>query len=160
MRKIISNTTPILSLLKIDKLEILKELYGKIIIPYAVYLEIENGKHKKYYKDLRQEKWIIIKEITDKKSRIFFLDLDEGETEVLILAKELGADLVILDEIIGRRYAKMLQINLTGTLGILLKAKEKRIIKTIKPLLIELIKKGTWLNKKLMDKVLEIAEEK
>jgi len=48
MRKVISNTTPILSLLKIDKLNILKELYGQVIIPNAVYQEIEEGKHKKF----------------------------------------------------------------------------------------------------------------
>ncbi|NOY96127.1 MAG: hypothetical protein GXO81_07065 [Chlorobi bacterium] len=43
MRRIISNTTPILSLLKIGKLYLLKELYGKIIVPFAVYQEIEKG---------------------------------------------------------------------------------------------------------------------
>jgi uncharacterized protein len=52
MRKIISNTTPILSLLKIDKLDLLKELYEKIIIPDAVYDELEKGKLKNYYKDI------------------------------------------------------------------------------------------------------------
>ncbi len=46
MRKIISNTTPIISLLKIGKLKLLKELYGKIIIPDAVYQEIEKGIEK------------------------------------------------------------------------------------------------------------------
>jgi len=52
MRKIISNTTPILSLLKIDKLELLKELYGVVIVPFAVCLEIEEGKGKPFYQDL------------------------------------------------------------------------------------------------------------
>ena len=52
MRKIVSNTTPIISLLKVDKLNLLKELYAKIIVPKAVYLEIEDGKEKPYYHDL------------------------------------------------------------------------------------------------------------
>lgn len=160
MRKIISNTTPILSLLKINKLEILKELYGQVIIPNAVYQEIEEGKHKEYYKDLTKIDWLIIKRIKDESSRDYFVDLDDGEAEVLILAKELNADLVILDEILGRRYAKVLKYKLTGTLGVLLKSKEKGIIKSLKLLLTELTEKGTWLNPKLIKEVLKIANEK
>lgn len=160
MRKIISNTTPILSLLKINKLEILKELYGQVIIPNAVYQEIEEGRHKEYYKDLTKIDWLIIKRIKDESSRDYFVDLDDGEAEVLILAKELNADLVILDEILGRRYAKVLKYKLTGTLGVLLKSKEKGIIKSLKLLLTELTEKGTWLNPKLIKEVLKIANEK
>jgi len=113
MRKVISNTTPILSLLKIENTN----------------------------------------------SRDYFVDLDDGEAEVLILAKELNADLVILDEILGRRYAKTLKYNLTGTLGILLKAKENGIIKSLKELLSELTEKGTWLNPKLIQEVLRLSKE-
>lgn len=159
MRKIISNTTPILSLLKINKLEILKELYGQVIIPNAVYQEVEAGKHKEFYKDLTQFDWLIIKDIKDTNSREYFIDFDDGEAEVLILAKEINADLVILDEILGRRYAEILKFNLTGTLGVLLKAKEKKIIKSLKELLNELTEKGTWLNPKLINTVLEISNE-
>jgi len=159
MRKVISNTTPILSLLKINKLEILKELYGQVTIPNAVYQEVEEGKHKEFYKDLKKIDWLIIKDIKDQNSREYFVDLDDGEAEVLILAKELNADLVILDEILGRRYAKVLEFNLTGTLGVLLKAKEKGIIKSLKELLTELTEKGTWLNPKLIKEVLKISKE-
>ena len=159
MRKIISNTTPIISLLKVDKLNLLKELYAKIIVPKAVYLEIENGKEKPYYHDLTQIDWIEIQEIGNPVSRDFFLDLDEGEAEVLILAKELNADLVIMDEIMGRRYSKQLGFNLTGTIGILLKAKEEGLIESMKDLLTELTKKGTWLSPKLIKKTIELANE-
>ncbi len=100
MRKIISNTTPILSLLKIDKLELLKEIYGTVIIPRAVFQEIEKGKDKPYYQNLSLVNWIKIERIKNKESRTFFFDLDDGEAEVLILANEQNADLVILDEII------------------------------------------------------------
>jgi len=60
MHKVISNTTPILSLLKIDKLDLLKELYEKVTIPFAVFQEIENGKEKQYYQDLTLLSWIEI----------------------------------------------------------------------------------------------------
>ena len=160
MHRIISNTTPILSLLKIDKLSLLKELYGKIIIPTAVYNEIEKGKEKSYYQDLELIDWIEIQDIQDPNSRDYFLDLDDGEAEVIILAKEQNADLVIMDEILGRRIAKQLNLKITGTIGVLLRAKENGHIKSLKDLLSELIEKGTWLNPKLISKVLKLANEK
>jgi len=159
MRKIISNTTPILSLLKINKLGLLEKLYGKIVVPFAVYQEIENGKDKPYYLDLFSINWIEIRKIKDKKSREYLFDLDDGEAEVLILAKETNADLVLLDEIMGRRFAKQLNINFTGTIGILLRAKEKGHIPSVKELIEEMIRKGTWLNPKLVTKTLQLANE-
>jgi len=160
MRRIISNTTPILSLLKIDMLDLLHKMYSKVIIPKAVFEEIENGKDKSYYVDLSNIDWIDIIEISNVGSRSFFVDLDDGEAEVLVLAKELKADLVIMDELMGRRFAKQLNYKLTGTIGILLKAKENRIIPSIGKLLKELTEKGTWINPKLIEKVLAIAKEK
>jgi predicted nucleic acid-binding protein len=159
MRKIISNTTPILSLLKIDKLDILKDLYGIVIIPFAVYQEIEEGKEKPYYQDLTSLDWIEIRNIKNPDSKEYLIDLDDGEAEVIVLAKEINADLVILDEIMGRRYAKRFEINLTGTIGILLKAKEKGLVTSIKKLISELVEKGTWLNPKLISIALKMANE-
>lgn len=58
MLKVVSNTTPIISLLKLSKLELLESLYKEIIIPFAVYEEIEAGKNKAYYQDLSKVNWI------------------------------------------------------------------------------------------------------
>ncbi len=159
MRKVISNTTPILSLLKINKLNILKELYGEIIVPNAVYLEIEEGKNKPYYTDLKSISWINILSIQDSKSLDKFEDLDAGEAEVIILANEINADLIIIDEILGRKHANILGLRLTGTLGILLKAKEEGHIDSLKDLLDKLQEKGTWLSPKLIKSVLKLADE-
>lgn len=57
MRKVISNTTPLLSLLKIDQLLLLEKPYGEILIPHGVYEEIESGKEKPYYRDLADMDW-------------------------------------------------------------------------------------------------------
>ena len=113
-----------------------------------------------YYQNLLQIDWIEIEHIKNTDSCSYFIDLDDGEAEVLILAKEQNADLVILDEIMGRRYAKELEFNLTGTIGVLLKAKEKGLIKSVKKLLSELTEKGTWLNPKLISKAIELANER
>lgn len=159
MHKIISNTTPIITFLSISKLDLLKEIYSEIIIPYGVFEEIEQGKYKNFYRDLSEIDWIEIRSITDENSLKYVHELDKGEAEVIILANEINADLVIIDEKLGREYAKYFGLKLTGTLGILLKAKELKLINNIKPLLVAMTKNGIWLNKKLTNNVLRIANE-
>lgn len=108
MPKIVSNTTPIISLLKLNRLELLQKLYEQINIPTAVYEEIEAGKTKGYYKDLSKIAWINITDIQDKQAVKYFLDLDAGEAEAIVLATEIKADLILLDEKLGRFHAKHL----------------------------------------------------
>lgn len=160
MPKIVSNTTPIISLLKINKLTVLKDLYGEVIIPEGVFNEIEAGKDKKYYTDLLKIEWIKVEKIKDKNSLSYFLDLDKGEAETIILATESGAGLTILDETLGRYHAKRAGLKVTGTLGILLKAKKSGYIIEIKPLLYELKDKGIWLSNNLIERTLLLAGEK
>ncbi|MCL2722295.1 MAG: hypothetical protein FWD47_13280 [Treponema sp.] len=107
MRKIVSNTTPILNLLKIGKLDLLHKLYNKIYIPQAVYREIETGKDREYYIDLKNFNWIEIVQIQSVNARLYLFDLDDGEAETIILAQELKADAAIIDEQLGRRYAAL-----------------------------------------------------
>ena len=159
MPKVVSNTTPIISLLKLNRLNLLKQLYKQIYIPVAVFKEIEAGKTKEYYKDLSEIDWIIIVEIQDKQAVKYFLDLDFGEAEAIVLATEINADLIILDEKLGRFHAKHADLKVTGTIGILLKAKTEGIILEIKPLLNELIRKDVWISEKLKMEILVKAGE-
>jgi predicted nucleic acid-binding protein len=159
MLKVISNTTPILSLLKINRLNLLRDLYGTVIIPQAVYREIEAGKDTAFYADLTKITWIKIEQIHKTGASFYLFDLDAGEAETLILAHEQHADLVILDETIGRMYAKWMNLNLTGTIGILLKAKAQGLVERIAPLLDELREKGSWLSPTLVAKTLKLAGE-
>lgn len=160
MLKVVSNTTPIISLLKLNRLDLLKQLYKQIYIPTAVFNEIEAGKEKGFYKDLSSVNWINILEIKDKISVKYFLDLDSGEAEAIVLATELKADLIIIDEKLGRFHAKHANLKVSGTIGILLKAKTAGLIKEIKPLLIELTEKKVWIDEKLKREILEKAGEK
>jgi predicted nucleic acid-binding protein len=159
MLKVVSNTTPIISLLKLNQLDLLKHLYKQIYIPLAVYNEIEAGKAKGFYKDLSKLDWIKIIEIQDKQAVKFFLDLDSGEAEAIVLSTELNADLIILDEKLGRFHAKHADLKVTGTIGILLKAKTDGLVKELKPLLNELTEKGVWISEKLKKEILEIVGE-
>ncbi|MDR1786203.1 MAG: DUF3368 domain-containing protein [Spirochaetaceae bacterium] len=158
MRKVVSNTTPLISLLKIGKLDLLRLLYGNIFIPYAVYQEIEAGKDS-FYTDLTALDWVSIERLHSTAARVFLYDLDDGEAEALMLAQELGADLILIDEKCARRYAQLMDIPVTGTLGILLRAKEKGFISEIAPLIKELQGNNTWFSPGLIAKILVLAGE-
>ncbi len=160
MLKIVSNTTPIISLLKIEKLHLLKDLYDEIYIPQEVFNEIEAGKNKDFYTDLSKIEWIKIEKIQNVKSLTFFLDLDKGEAEAIVLASEKEADLIILDETLGRFHAKHAGLKVTGTIGVLLKAKQWNYIKELKPLLYELRAKTVWLSDNFIEEILKLANEK
>ena len=67
---------------------------------------------------------------------VLITDLDQGEAEVIALAQELRADLVIIDERLARWHARRLGLNTTGVLGVLLKAKESGLLEEIKPLIV------------------------
>lgn len=159
MPKIVSNTTPIISLLKINRLELLQKIYGEIFISKVVFNEIEAGKHKTYYQDISKINWINVLEIQDIPAIKYFLDLDSGEAEAIILSTEIKADLIILDEKLGRYYAKHADLKVTGTLGVLIKAKSAGFVEELKPLLNELISKNVWIEDKLKAKILKIVGE-
>ncbi len=160
MRKVVSNTTPLLSLLKIGHLHLLESIYSKVIVPQAVWQEIEQGREWPYYIDLQTLSFINIQSVSNPAAVDYLTDLDRGEAEVIVLAREIEADLVIIDEEIGRTYARHFGLTITGTLGILLKAKQHGFISEVRPLLEALVSKGVWIGLHLLDEVLRLAGEK
>jgi len=160
---VISDTTTISSLFLIDKLWVLKELYPQIAIPKAVFEELEKLEQiGRQIEIIRSSDWIQVLMVSNKDLvRILSLVLDDGEAEAIALAKETNADLLIIDEIKGRSYAKELNINIIGLVGILLLAKEKKVIENVGEVLTELQEKaGFWISKNLWETALKAASEK
>ena len=116
---VIVNSTPIIALSSIDKLGLLKELYGTVIIPNAMKDEIEAKSKSKAQGQLEASfEWIhveMIKNVAQK--QIFKTQLHDGEVEVMILGQELHADLLVIDDYTAREYAKYLGFNIIGTVG-------------------------------------------
>lgn len=161
MRKIIVNSTPIISLCSIGRIELLKNMYEKIYIPYGVYEEVcIEGSSKVGANLIEKNSFIIINKIQNEEAKRFFkTSLHKGEVEVMILAEEMKADLCIIDDLLARKYAKYLGLQVTGTLGILLKAKEYGLIKEVKPYLNDLISNGIYISEKIYDSVTNLAGE-
>ncbi len=159
-RIVISNTTPIISLALIGHLDLLKELYGRVVLPTAVTTEIlAGGQARIGIEEFQRAAWFKQIALTDPRRANLLVDLDRGEAEVIALAQELNADLVILDERLGRRHAQRLGLAITGTLGVLLKAKQRGFVAEIKPLIEQLQQGGIRLGRPLIAQTLQLANE-
>ena len=158
---VVSNTTPILSLYKIGKLNILQSLFGQVTVPMAVYDEIAvAGKGKQGHDELEKADYILIKEINNVfAANLLRSQLDQGEAEAIVLAVELGANILLLDEKKARRIAQASTQPVIGTLGILQTAKDRELIPDIKTPLDSLIANGIWIDESLYRLVLRNNNE-
>jgi len=130
---VVSDTTPIISLLKAKKLELLKDLFVEIIIPLGVFEElVANDKFHNEIEQIEHSDFISIISVSDEKSVKILRKvsgLDRGESEAIVLSGEKNADLLLIDERRGRDVAKQMDITITGTLGILLFAYEEGLLR-------------------------------
>lgn len=156
---VISNATPIISLSLIGRLELLKKLYGKVLIPLAVETEILRGGKRAGARELEDSHYIQVLPLTDPGRADLLSDLDRGEAEVIALAQEKNAGLVLLDERLARRHAWRLKLKVTGTVGILLRAKAEGYVEQVRPCLWQLQKGGIRLNAGLISRALALAGE-
>lgn len=162
MLKVIVNSTPLIALCHIDSLDILKKIYGEIIIPKAVYNEIsakENSVCKRQVDESRS--WIKVENIQNEMAKALYKSqLHDGEVEVMILAKEKEADVVIIDDMNAKKHAKYLKLPVTGTLGVLIKAKKLGYINQLEPLLNGMVQNNIYLGDKLIERCLKEVGER
>ena len=159
-RLVVVNTTPIIALALAGQLPLLQSLYTAITIPPAVQAEIcAGGPSGIGVRELAVADWIRVMPLQDPRRADLLTDLDRGEAEVLALAQEIYAGLVIVDERLARRHARRLGLPLTGTLGVLLRAKQAQLISGVKPLIIAMRAGGIWLSDVLVEEALSIARE-
>jgi uncharacterized protein len=114
---VVSDTTAITSLLQINQCDLLARLYGEVVIPAAVRDELLAA-----HPNLRHHAEV----------QRLSADIDLGEAEAIILAKELAADLLLVDETEGRRVALREGVNIIGLLGVLVQAKRKRLLTSVR----------------------------
>ncbi len=159
---VVSDTSPILNLARIGRLQLLPSLYRQVLIPSAVYEELTASKGDLSPSiDLASESWLIVASAKDQK-RVQELreDLDIGEAEAIVLAIERGADLLLVDERRGRRTATAAGLTVTGLLGVVARAKRAGLIELGKPVLDDLIQIARfWIGPDLYAEVLAELRE-
>lgn len=159
---IVSNTSPISNLAALGRLSLLEQVYGNIVIPQAVAKEIaEVGTIYTEAAAVADLEWISIQTVTDRTIIETLLNrLDEGEAEAIALAIELNAELLLIDEQLGRQVAKDYEVNVTRLLGVLLEAKNKGIIPEVKSIMNDLILQAKFrVGDRLYKEVLHLANE-
>lgn len=157
MRKVVSNTTPLIALCSIGRFDLLHRLYNKIIIPKAVLEEVKSEPAKTL---INNSDWICVEEVSDiSQKRMYRARLHSGEVEVMILAQEIAADLVLMDDNAAKKMAKYLGLTVTGTIGVLLRAKKESYIDSIKDALYDLKTTGFFVGDDLINYVLESSGE-
>ncbi len=158
-KPVVVNNSPLVALWSIGHLDFLKFLYDEVLIPKSIYDEFIAIESATREKALKKAPWIKPTPLLHPRQALVFTGLDLGEAEVLALAIERSARLVIMDERKGRRYARRLELPLTGTLGVLLTAKDKGLTPLVAPLIDNLLKEGLYLSDDIVSKAMEMAGE-
>lgn len=159
---VVSNATPLIGLAVIHRIDLLRRFFGEITIPQAVYDEAviagrEAGGAKQ---EILAVDWIKVVTVKDRLAVEILLDeLDLGEAETIVLAREINADWVLMDERKGRRKLAQLNQQKIGTLGILLKARQSGLLPALKPEL-ELLRQNSFsISQQVIDEILHQVGE-
>jgi uncharacterized protein len=140
---IVSDTSPLSGLAIIGALSLLQQLYEKVLIPQAVASELaRGGEDDDRIALVLALDWIEVRQTTNLQlvaTLINERNLDRGEAEAIALALELGADELLIDERLGRREANQRGLSIIGLLGVLLVAKRRGLVGSIRPLIDDLM---------------------
>lgn len=162
---VVSDTTPIISLMKIGRLKLLEQLFGEVQIPNAVYAELVSN--PSFEKEAEQiQRCSFIKRIIVEDNKAVDLlrraaGLDIGESEAIILSDSCRAELLLMDEMKGRQTAKQRGLHVMGTVGMLQTAYEEKmlsyedIVKCIEALKVN----GRHISDKLFMQLLEVIRQ-
>lgn len=147
---IISDTSCLIILSKINKLHILNELFSNIIITTDVAAEFGE----------EIPKWIEVRDAKDQVSlTLIKSSIDLGEASSIALAMEYTDPLLILDDLKARNFAESLNLSFTGTIGVLMNARSKKIIPNLKTVLNQIEKTDFRISKNLIDQALKLSGE-
>ena len=137
---IVSNSSPLINLARIGKLDLLHHLYSELTVPAAVWREVVvEGAGKAGADEVESASWIKNKTVSNKELvRALQQELDPGEAEAIALAVEIEAEFLLMDDHLGRETARHFGLRYTGLIGVLIEAKHKRFITSVKPCLDQL----------------------
>lgn len=126
---VVSDTTPLISLLKIGRLDLLEKLFGNVLMPQAVYEELTvDERFKLEAEQLKQKEFITVRAVKNLDSVSILkraTGLDQGESEAIVLTDEVKAELLLMDEAKGRAVSNEMGFRIMGTIGVLMAAYEE-----------------------------------
>jgi predicted nucleic acid-binding protein len=156
---IICDSSPLIALAIVDRLDLLECIFEKVFVPVSVFNELTKANKPEAQQIAGWAQGKIVAASNEQLIRSFSLLLDMGEAEAMTLYFEKEADFLLIDEKKGRKIAHYNKINVVGTLGILLLAKQKGLIPSVRPLIESLQQSYIRISDELYNKTLELAEE-
>jgi len=158
---VIADTTPLSELAKVGQMNLLRDVFGQVIIPEEVYQEVTTGTHPAAI-EVPLATWIQVRSVSDHQKLLelrITTKLGLGECAAIILAQELNADRLLVDDLPARQLAESRNLPVTGTVGTLLIAKQKGLISNVKDVLDALIAQGARISQRVYQEALAIANE-
>ncbi len=158
---LVVDSSALIALARIGQLDLLHQLAKTIHVPEGVYEEVANqGTLRPGTSELGQFNWILRKRVSDQASVNDLLSrFGRGEAEAIVLAAEVQADFVILDDATARSVAEQKGQAVVGTLGLLVHAKERGLIERVEPIMNELMESGFYVDSRLYGTILQQAGE-
>jgi uncharacterized protein len=158
---VVSDSSPLISLASVGRLDLLEALYGRVLIPQAVRDEVSGDLDRRGAREVLAAEWIEVRAASDTIDLYLARTIvDEGEAEAIGLAIELDAELLIVDERSARALAETMGLRVTGVVGVLLEARSRGLLAAIKPVLDALsVSAGFYLSRAFYEAALRAAGE-
>jgi len=159
--KAICNTGPIIALSMIDGIDILRHLFEFVAVPEAVHKEIlEGGTANAGLANYRKAKWIKVVRLSNPVDPLLVTSLDAGEAAVIGLARELGINLVLVDERKARRIARTIYgLHVIGSTRVLVEAKKHGLLDNVGASILAMRDGGYWISDSILEAALKQAGE-
>lgn len=158
---LVLDSSALITLSRIGNLELLQQVAETVHVPQAVYDEVVGaGVDQPGRRALESAQWIMRHQVQDRDTVNRLRGrLGRGEAEAIVLAKELHADHVILDDATARRIAESEGCRVLGLLGLLVHAKERGLIRAVRPHLDRMLSAGFYIDDELYRSILESSRE-
>lgn len=159
MPEVFANTTPLQYLHRLGRLDWLRDFYGRVAIPEAVAAELDEGRRLgAKVPDVRAIPWIEVRAVPEPLD-VFPSIIHRGEAGVMALGRLSGDALILMDDGLARAHARGLGLRITGTLGVILRAKREGRVPAVAPLLRQLQEEGFRIAPATRAEVLRLAGE-
>jgi len=156
----IADSGPLICLARINQLELLPRLFSRTLLPPEVWNEVTvRGQGHPGAYEVSQATWLTIQAPDPNLVKSLSIFVDAGEAEAIALAQTTADCTVLLDDSRARKIAQRLSIKQIGTIGLLLRAKRKKLIENIKPHIDALVENGIYIRRELINAVLKDAAE-
>ena len=157
MKVVVADTGALISLGLVGQIDLIERVFGSFYLANAVWEELQKYENPEFDRELLHH---VQKRVINIKSKNYLsVIMDYGESESVILYEELGADYLLIDDNNARKIAESLKVNCIGSIGLLVKAKQKGFINALKPVFEKWLDNERYFSLRLLNEILTQTSE-